>query len=287
MKKILALSLALLLLTGCAATYDGPTAAEPRLMEYTRDQYYTFFDGETVHHADRTLYAYDIYGNRVREMEYTDDELNSVTKMRFDDQGNMIESTTWDHSGWLPKFGRREKRTFDDQNRILSHDYYDFWGRKTGASTYTYDDQERTRTWHGDDGDSQITWYDEQGNELRQVLGEYETVYEYDDRGNMTGWQSFEQGKPTDSYRARYDDRDRIIWGGRYDPEGNLESEMTYIYDDTLGTMSYDKNDGGRRVEHYHADGRLHMVEDFDADGNLTFLQRYYYRDIQVPIKEE
>ena len=30
-------------------------------------------------------------------------------------------------------------------------------------------------------------------------------------------------------------------------------------------------------------DGRLHAVEDYEADGSLTMLQRYYYRDIQVP----
>ena len=286
MKKCILMILCALILTGCAATYDGPTTVEPRLTEYTLDQYYVFLNGDVDHDIKRTVYAYDIHGNRVREMDYSDDRLFSVTKMRFDDRGNMIESTTWDHSGWLPKFSCRVTKTFDEQDRLLTQDYYDFWGRKTGSSTYTYDDEERTRTWSSDDGDSQITWYDENGNELRQVAGEYETVYEYDDRGNMTGWQSFEQGQPTDSYRARYDDRDRIIWGGRYDPAGELESETTYTYDDALGTKSYDTYDGGRTVEHYHADGRLHMIEDFDAAGRLVFLHRYYYQDIQVPVKE-
>ena len=68
---------------------------------------------------------------------------------------------------------------------------------------------------------------------------------------------------------------------------GDTEAgRTTYTYDDALGTKSYDTYDGGRTVEHYHADGRLHMIEDFDADGRLVFLHRYYYQDIQVPVKE-
>ena len=44
MKKLFSLLLAVLLLAGCAATYDGPTTTVPRLTEYTVDHYYAFFD---------------------------------------------------------------------------------------------------------------------------------------------------------------------------------------------------------------------------------------------------
>ena len=73
MKKLIALVLCILLLAGCAKTYDGPTKTVPRLTEYTVDHYYSFFDWEEQHYTSRTVYAYDIYGNRVREMEYRDD----------------------------------------------------------------------------------------------------------------------------------------------------------------------------------------------------------------------
>ena len=82
MKKLLSLLLCILLLCGCAATYDGPTKTVPRLTEYTVDHYYAFFDTEEHHYTNRTVYAYDIYGNRVREMEYRDDELQSVTNLK-------------------------------------------------------------------------------------------------------------------------------------------------------------------------------------------------------------
>lgn len=287
MKKLIALVLCILLLAGCAKTYDGPTKTVPRLTEYTVDHYYAFFDWEEQHFTSRTVYAYDIYGNRVREMEYRDDELQSVTNRKYDDRGNEISRSDWDHSGWLPKYEGRTEQTYDGQNRQTSCIHYDFWGQQDSASFYTYDDEARTRTWKNDSGDTQTTWFDENGNEIRQVSGEYETVYHYDDRGNRTGWDSYQNGQPFDRYEARYDDLDRQVWGGRYDANGTLTSQTEYVYDDEQGMKTYHKKDGGRRVEYYHGDGRPHMIEDYDADGKLTMRQRYYYRDIQVPAKEE
>ena len=146
MKKLICLMLAVLLLAGCAATYDGPTQTVPRLTEYTVDHYYAFFDTEEVHYTNRTVYAYDIYGNRVREMEYRDDELQSVTNRKYDDRGNEISRSDWDHSGWLPRYEGRTERTYDEQNRQTSYIHYDFWGRQDSGSWYTYDDEARTRT---------------------------------------------------------------------------------------------------------------------------------------------
>ncbi len=286
MKKLICLCL--LLLAGCAATYDGPTEAKPMLTEYTVDQYYSFFDGEVIHHTNRIVYAYDIYGNRVREMEYQDGELTEVTNMKYDDRGNEISRTDWDRSGWLPKLSNRTRQTYDAQSRILTYETLNFWGRVVSGSYYSYDDEARTRTYRNESGEIlQITWFDEQGNDIRQTAGEYETVYEYDDRGNCIGWQSYKDGKPYDRYEADYDEQDRQVRGRRYDAAGNLTSETEYVYDEELSTKSYSKNDGGRRVETYHADGRLHAVEDYEADGSLTMLQRYYYQDILVPASQD
>lgn len=284
MKKLIAFVLALLLLAGCAATYDGPTVQKPMLTEYTVDQYYRFFDGEVIHHTNRTVYAYDIYGNRVREMEYRNDELTEVTNMKYDDRGNEISRTAWDRSGWLPKLSNRTRQTYDAHNRILTYESLNFWGRVVSGSYYSYDDEARTRTYRNESGEIlQITWFDEKGNDIRQTAGEYETIYEYDDRGNCIGWQSYKDGKPYDRYEADYDEQDRQVWGRRYDANGQLTSQTEYVYDDELGTKSYSKNDGGRRIEHYHADGMPHMIEDYSPEGKLTMLQRYYYRDILIP----
>ena len=284
MKKLICLMLTILLLTGCAATYDGPTVEKPMLTEYTVDHYYAFFDFEEVHYTDRTVYAYDIYGNRVREMEYRDNELQEVTNLKYDDRGNCISRTTWDHSGWLPKFSSRIQRTYDEQNRILSYVNRNFWGPEVSGSYYSYDDENRIRTYRDEHGEVlQTTWYDENGNDIRQTAKEFETIYRYDNRGNLLGWVGYKNGVETERYEAVYDEKDRQILGIRYDGAGNLTHRTEYIYDDERNTKTYTMSDGGRRIEYYHADGRLHMIEDYDADGQLTMLQRYYYRDILIP----
>lgn len=280
MKKLISLMLCILLLTGCAATYDGPTVEKPVLTEYT----VTHYSFNEVHYTNRTIYAYDIYGNRARAMEYRAGELQQISNMKYDDRGNLTSRTSWDYSGWFPKLSHREKRSYDDRNRILSSVYYDFWGRQTGGSWYTYDDTAQTRTYRDESGEIlQIAWFDENGLDIRETAGEYETLYEYDDNGNLTGWISYENGTPIETYRARYDEQSRLIWSARYDASGALKSESEYVYDEGSGTMTYTKPDGSRHVEYYHPDGRLHMVEDYNEEGHLSLLQQYYYRDIQIP----
>ena len=286
MKKLISLFLALLLLTGCAETFDGPTVEKPMLTEYTVDHYYAFFDFEEVHYTERTVYAYDIYGNRVREMEYRDDELQEVTNLKYDDRGNCIRRSTWDHSGWIPLPDGRTERTYDEQGRVLSYVSYNGWGRMESRSWYSYDDEQGVRTYRNEKEELlQTTWYDENGNGLREVSGEYETIYEYDDRGNRLGWTAYKNGVETERYEAVYDEKDRQVLGTRYDGSGALTHRTEYIYDDERNTMTYTKSDGGKRIEYYHADGWPHMIEDYDADGTLSMLQRYDYRDILVPVE--
>ena len=286
MKKLIPLLLAILL-AGCARTYDGPTETKPVLTEYTIDHYYSYFETEELHYTTRYLHAYDIYGNLVRSMEYRDGELISITKRKYDDRGNEISQSEWNYTGLLPAFQGRTEQTYDEQNRSTSYVYYNFWGSQEGGSWYTYDDENHIRYWKNGSGDTQTTWLDEEGRELRTVSGDSETVYHYDDRGNCIGWTGYQNGQPLDHYEARYDDRDRQIWGGYYDTGGNLLNQTSWEYDDERNTITCHRNDGGTRVEYYHADGRPHMVEDFDAEGRRTMLQRYYYQDILVPAKEE
>ena len=134
MKKLIPLLLAILL-AGCAQTYDGPTKTEYALTEIIRETYYDFFGWEESRYTDRTVYAYDIYGNCVRSMRYQEDELDTVSNMKYDDRGNLLSRSSWDHSGWLPKYEGRTERTYDDQNRLLSSVDYDFWGRQEPTSS--------------------------------------------------------------------------------------------------------------------------------------------------------
>ena len=287
MKKLFSLLLALLLLSGCAATYDGPMESKYALTEYTVTHYYAFFDWQEEVYTSRTVYAYDIYGNRVRTMGYRDGELEQVTNLKYDDRGNCIREVDWDHTGWIPLPDSSRKYTYDDQGRILTIRYFDGWGRQTSLSSYTYDDEAGTRTWSNGEGDTQTSWLDEEGREIRSVSDEYETVYEYDENGNRIGWYSFKDGAPYDSYKARYDDQGRQIWGARYNAQGELESESTIEYDDEANTVTTRRPDGQVRYQYYDAEGRIHLIEDYSEDGKLSMVQRYTYQEIQVPAKGE
>ena len=288
MKKLTALALCFLLLCGCAATYDGPTESISVLTEHSADHYYAYFDEASVHFTNRYVFAYDLYGNQVRYMEYRDDALQAITNSRYDERGNQISSTEWDHSGWFPKFSGRTKRTYDEQGRVLTYESFDFWGRVVSGSYYSYDDENGIRTCRDENGEiEQTTWYDDRGLNLRETAGEYETVYEYDAHGNRTGWVSYKNGQLYDRYEARYDDRGRQIYGARYDAGGTRTSRTEYIFDDESHTMTYTKSGGGKRIEYYYPDGRPSLIEDYNEDGSLSMVQRYYYQDIQVPKKEE
>ena len=286
MKKLLPLLLALLLLAGCAETYDGPTEEKPMLTELSVTHYNNTTGWESEPYTNRTLYAYDIHGNMARSMEYLSDKLHSITNFRYDDRGNNISAITWDHSGWFPKFHDRTEQTYDEQDRCLSYVWYNFWGGQESGIWYSYDDAQGICTCRDESGELLHTsWYDEKGNEIRYVSDSSETVYEYDDRGNCTGWVSYKNGQPYDRYEARYDDQDRQFWGGYYDADGNLSNHTEFVYDSEANTKTHFKKDGSIRVEYYHADGRISMTEDYNAEGKLSFVQRYTYQNILIPVK--
>ena len=285
MKKLFALVLCVLLLAGCAATCDGPTETTQVLSEYEVRHYYSFSD-ETW--TDRNTYAYDIYGNRVRELAYDNGELVQETRRKYDERGNEIAETVIDHEGWIPLIERRTKRTYDEQGRCLSYANYNMWGIKKGETTYTYDDEANTMTWSNGVGDSVTYYYDENGLQLRDVSNDgYETVYQYDDRGNRIGWTSTKDGKFFSRYEAGYDEQSRQIWGILYNENGAQESKTTYTYDDEAHTKTIGRADGGIRIEYYDSEGRRHLIEDYDAEGKLTMVQQYFYQDIRIPANGE
>lgn len=286
MKKLLILLLCILLLSGCAVTYDGPTETVLVLTEYQVTHYYSFSFSDGAY-TSRTAFAYDIYGNQASSRDYDDDALNSVANYRYDDRGNRISETLWDHSGWIPYIERRIKQTYDDQDRVLERIYYDTWGRETGRSSYIYDDADRTMTWSNSEGDQVITYYDEKGLELRTVStgvgGSYETIHAYDDQGNRISWYSTKDGAVWGRYEAGYDDQGRQLWGTHYDENGDRTSHITLTYDDEQHTTTRIDNDGDRRITYYDADGNIQLIEDYDAEGELTMTQQYFYREIRVP----
>lgn len=283
MKKLTALILAVLLLSGCAQTYDGPTTTELVLAEY--EVVYTPWEGfdPTI---NRTTFAYDIYGNRVITRDYRDGELTSEVRAAYDENGNELSCTYWNHTKWIPYPEQRTETTYDDQGRILTDVTFDLWGRETDRTEYTYDDEARTTTVTYDGGVG-VSYYDERGLLLRYVKDDYESVNTYDENGNRIAWHTYDAGVPGEYNLTTYDDQGREIYTARYLADGTLDRDWEYVYDDENHTMTQYKPNGTRRVEYYDADGRCLSIEDYDEDGRMTMTQTYFYREIKVPVDGE
>lgn len=291
-KRLILLALAAVLLCGCGpVAYDGPTETKSVLVEYV-----------TVHSpwADhdpwvwRTLMAYDTWGNQVERRDYRDDELDSVEKQTFDENGNRLSYEAWDHSGWLPKLDYRMQFTYDDQGRVLTEVSTDFWGKETDRRDYTYDDEARTTTVVYSMGVTIVRYYDENGLLLLECQtddsGDYqmaETVYAYDENGNEISWHHYVDGVLDMYVLSEYSDRGRKTYSARYDANGQKLHDWTYTYNEKTNSETLRYYDGDYRVTYYDDDGFPLRIEDYNTEGRVTMTQTYIRREIQVPATGE
>ena len=287
MKKLLALSLCALLLAGCTAAYDGPTETVWALTELETTHYSTYNDSTMV---NRTTSAYDVCGNLIRSCVYYEGELESETKMKYDDRGNLVSEVVWDHGGFLPYPTSRTSYTYDEQNRPLTITYRNGFGFRTGCDEYVYDDEAGTILWDGT-YDTQTTYLNENGSPLRvltytKVSGSsFETLYEYDAQGRAVKWSTHSDGGSDSSGETAYDDQGRIAETKTFDADGTLLSRNTFTYGENTTTEV--RMGGYTIVTTCHPDGRVEKIEHFDEDGNLAILQQYTYQEIQIRAKEE
>lgn len=288
MKKLIALSLAILLLTGCtAAAYDGPTESAWVLTEMTTTQYDTF-TGESQTRL-QTI-RYDILGNPVHNSFYTDGELTAEHKNTYDEHGNCIREVTWNHLWFFSYPVSRTSYTYDEQGRLLTTTYRNGLGIKTGSDTYTYDDEANTITWVGT-YDTQIKYLDENGKLLRVVTDsrpagmEMGTRYEYDELGRNTRILQYLDGELSMTTEQRFDDQDRVIESTMYDANGAIISRHTWEY--TENTVTTWDMDGYKSVKTLRPDGLTEKNETYDPDGQLRTRMDYNYTEIQIPAKEE
>lgn len=280
MKKLLPLLLSLLLLAGCATTYDGPTVEKEVLSEVE----YTYYDQNgNITAYGSTKYAYDIYGNVAQTIEYMNDEPVRRTDCRYDEADNIIKQTDYDLGGWFPKRVNTAVYTYDDQGRLTSSTHRQ--GFEKSTVTYAYDDENRTQTATLSDGSQTVQYRDEAGlyfcsehtaangdvlrNETERsedgrrqtnryyVNGVLETVteYTYDDQGRLLTWTETENGETHTVFRYEY--------GENYDIRCD--------------------EDGSKITTSYRDDGKIQYVLRTDAHDNITEDTYYRYTEIQIP----
>lgn len=288
MKKCIALTLALLLLAGCApATYDGPTESVWVLTEDSTT-FYIRDTGEAETSLD--INSYDRFGNLVRTVSYSNGALDSENQYVYDDQGNCIREVYWEYFWFFRYPVKRCRHTYDDQNRPLSSIYRNGFGIKTGEDTYTYDDEANTLTWEGT-YDHQIIYFAENGDVLRTETYsnpsglKMECVYEYDELGRSIRETEYMNGEIYVVTEFHWDNQHHLTELTSRDSNGVVLNRTTYVYEENIVT-SWDEK-GYKYVECLRPDNQLEWDEVYDPQGNLFRRNDYTYTEIQIPAKEE
>lgn len=286
MKKPIALILAILLLAGCTAPYDGPTESAWVLTSQRTTYYYPLSGIETA----GTTYAYDSLGNLVHVLSYENGELLRETKSKYDDRGNEIRRVVWNHSGWFSYPESRTANTYDEKNRLLTTVYRNGLGIKTGTGSHTYDEEANTVTFEGTY--TSYTQYLNENGDLLRVLTvnhgngvEMESLYEYDALGRNTRTVSYYDGALSSTLETRYDDQGRILEEVWRDADGTVFSRNTLSY--TENTQTALDLEGYKTVITYRPDGQMEKMETYAPSGELELLTEYIYSQIQIPAKEE
>ena len=286
MKKLISLLLCILLLTGCAKTYDGPTESKAVLSKI-RTTYYDPTGGDSQY--GRTDYAYDIYGNQVMELEYgirTEDETEEPylkTLRAFDENGNCTRQRQYDVSGLFPKKLVDIRYEYDEKGRMTAHlDQM----QEQYSWTAVYDDEARTMTCTYPHAVS-VSYFDDRGNTIRQetVFENGDTsgiIFEFDANGNRISARYEETGGTT-LHSYTYDDQRRVLTITET-TDGGTELLFRYEYRDDC-TIQYNY-DGTKIVTTYNTDGSEHYRYYTDSTDHVTQDSMCYYTEIQVPAEE-
>lgn len=287
MKKLISLLLCLLLLSGCAVTYDGPTVVKTVLAAREEKMYGLGDDTVTQHWL--TEYSYDIYGNRSVELQNQEGEPFLKTVMTYDEAGNVIRQVQYRLNGWLPKKIVDSRYTYDEQGRLTSTRHR-AGGLSWDDDTTVYDDEAMTRTVTTGDGAVAIDYLNERGWVMRteqtfpdgrHLLTEYERSAE----GWLLAARTYENGLLVDGHTCTYDDQGRILTQDKLE-NGVSTPLFSWEYGDGWDIFT-DHANNYSHVTTYHPDGRTNTVETYGESGKLRSLTTYHYTEIQVPAEED
>ena len=285
MKKLICLFLCILLLAGCAETYDGPVESKTVLSSVQTTYYYEGAESQLGH----TEYAYDIYGNQTVELEYRirshGEELEPYLKTvrTHDENGNCIRQRQYDVSGLIPRKIVDVRYEYDEKGRMTAHlDQME----EQYSWTAVYDDEARTLTCTYPHAVS-VSWFDEQGRTVRQetTFQNGETsgiIYEFDASGNRISARYNETGGVT-LHTYTYDDQGRVLTMSETTDSGTREL-FRYVYD---GEDVFQYNFDGTMIHTAYRENALRTtVFHHDKTGTITSVVHYHYTEIPVPVKE-
>lgn len=286
MKKLISLLLCILLLSGCAETYDGPTESK-----FVLSRIETTYFGTSAEDSQyqRTEYAYDIYGNQSMELQYQirsgdeEDEPYLKTVRTHDEHGNCIRQRQYDVSGLFPRKLVDIRYAYDEQGRMTAHqDKLE----PQFSWTAVYDDEARTMTCTYPHAVS-VSWFDEHGWTIRQETtfenGETSAIInEFRSDGQRISTRYLESGCIT-LHSYTYDDQGRVLTMSETTDDG---TELLIRYEYGEKHMIQYNRDGSKIVTSYNDDGSPHYFYHTDSADRITMDGMYRYTEIQVPAEE-
>ena len=295
MKKLFSLLLAVLLLSGCSATYDGPTVEKTVPVEFIRED-----NQITTGHVDneRIVYAYDIYGNMVRSVEYHNGRESSRTDFTYDERGNLLTRTYFSLGGWFPKRTGSAEFVYDEQDRIIAEIY------EENRYDYRFDDEARTCTKLQNGAVLSVTTYDESGNVLSEKTfncGMEWHLMEYtrDETGEILMSRTTDSTGLDITYRSEKDDHGNTIFHETIENGVRTERHYSYEYDDQGRPLRECELRDGVPMEVYRweyldengsytlwHEGYRSYTRRFDAEGNVIENSHFVNKTDQYGIRE-
>lgn len=278
MKKLIPLLLSLLLLAGCGKTYNGPTETVWVIHETVYEAYSA--SGE-MKSSERTVYAYDIYGNLAQEMTYSSGDPLSKTDYTYDERGNLLAEETCYLQGPLPEQSNKTEYTYDEQDRLILEVHTS--GEDRTEQHYIYDDEANTMTTHFA-GYEVVSYYDENGLRLRsEYTGDDSvTVLEYDENGfEIRSEVTDASGTHVTEYTLRPDGEPLSV---HVSDSSGTDYTTFYEYDEYGECVARCTQEGDTRTEDfrrlYEYDSQGRPLRCFDlTDGLKVEISRQEYDD--------
>jgi hypothetical protein len=201
-------------------------------------------DGYTPY---KDTYKYDTEGHVIEHGYYESSNIFKIEIYTYNNNGNMIESTTYDPYG---KVYAKVTCKYNTQGNRIDSTSFGRYGRLVLNSKFTWvynnEGKKIEQVYYNEDEevDSKETYkYDDKGNLIEKVCyAPWSTVgikeiYNYDDKGNLI-------------VRGRYISEYEVEETYKYDDKGNQTEKVSYdSYGSVDGKYSYKYDGFGNRIE--------------------------------------
>lgn len=200
-------------------------------------------------------YEYDSSTHQAWKMQYVYDEQGNIAfryRTEYDDAGNQTLYVVYDAEGNINVFEGYEcdsyvryysywsyENTYDDNGNLIQQVKYDYENNETERREYTYNENgDLASKFFSDEMVTREYVYEYEYNDDNNCIKKLETVYKYDDAGNLIEYLT----ETNKIWEREYDEENRLIKFTNHQDSSKRWYEYTYV---TIGISDanypYDK----------------------------------------------